>query len=447
MAATRRFLARRIPPLRPQPHGGAGLTAAMCCLLGAALGPWAATARAQDAPPAAPAFYTQGLSRVTDVQGDSFAFSRADGKTVRVRLFDADCRPFDESVRSQARAVAARLMEEEPVWVFPVGRTQGGTADEVWADVWTSKGWLSQVLLRTGYAQRRTGLEMSSLAPPDAAGTSNEGPAPAGAAFVAACKPVSGDIFEIDRGGRKASLRLFDATCETGASEATATATRLLGGPAWVFPCAPQPSEIKNPWLVRIWTAEGWLSDVLVKAGQAKRGEPAKDTAAATPAPTAKAAPTKRPPPVRPAPTTIEWKLIPATLAQSQRASGLSAQYARASIAAGGGYVDTGPVNGMETDVFPITSGAWRITWEATKGEKSNSPVTCLVYRCGVGQSESIAKVPSTQVGSFQITAGSQIFRTAPGRYWVKFLGSTTITLKVEEATLKAAETPAKATP
>ena len=407
------------------------LAAAALVLAVAAAGPAPAGAPASDVPPPAPpAFYTQHLGSIADIQGDAFAFTRDDGQKVRIRLLDADCAPLGNTVRTQAQAIASKLLEEAPFWVFPVGRTQGGEANEVWADVWTAKGWLSQVLIRAGYAQRRTEPALSALATPDTAGTSNKGPAPAAPAFVApSCKPTAGDTFEIESGTRKFAARLFDAACEgvpdAQRTEAGATATRLVGsGAVWVFPCAPPPIDGKGEWPVRLWTAEGWLSDVLVRAGQAKRSEGVDKAAVASatkPAPAPRPEPAKQPAPKKPAEQTIEWKPVPIrlTVVTPPTTDTMFELSASASH--------------LESQVFKTTSGVWRLTWNG-KPEQPNARLVVQVLRYGGNQPDSTDKVPSSQVFYCAQPAGNQVLQTAPGNYWIKITNTTTATAKVEEA-------------
>jgi endonuclease YncB( thermonuclease family) len=419
---------------------GLAFAAALAAIAAGAAGPPAApTAAPVPAPPPAlppaPAFYTEGLSRVRDIQGDSFTFVRDDGQAVRVRLLDADSESLGESIRGQAQAVAVKLLEEAPVWVFPSGQAQAGAPGEIWADVWTSKGFLSQVLLRAGYAQRRTQPALSSLARPDAAGTSNKGPAPPAPALLAtSCKAVSGDTFEIQEGAKKLTARLFDVAAE---GDSDATAARLVGaGAVWVFPCTPRPLDGKSPWPVRIWTAEGWLSDALLRAGQAKPSEGVEKTAiAAKPAATPRPEPVKRPAVQKPAEPQIEWRPISVVMARSKKSSWVVAAIRgsdTSSGGAGGNYADE-PSNAMESEVFKITTGAWRVSWEAKIGNKTNQ-IIFQVFRCGGNSPDSTSKSPSSQVVSYNAAKGAQVLRTMAGNYWVKVTGSIDASMTIEEA-------------
>jgi hypothetical protein len=309
--------------------------------------------------------------------------------------------------------------------------------------VWTSKGWLSLVLIRAGYAQRRTHPAPASLAPPDTTGTSNKGYAPDSPAFLSATfRPVAGDTFEVEQGAKNVTVRLFDVTCEgSQQADASATAARLIGeGPAWVFPCGPQPAEGKGVWPVRIWTSKGWLSDALVQAGQAKRIEDAEKPAVAAaktgakPAP--KSEPAKRPAAEKAGPQTVEWRPVAITLTAS----------AGKKKAAKAGKEDTGPKN-YESQTFTIASGVWRLSWEA-KVENPSSRISFQVFRCTAPPPNPAAKAgnkgsdkqPASQIASSFALTGAQPMRTGPGRFWIKVSGATEVTVKVEEAVLKSAE-------
>jgi len=241
-------------------------------------------------PPAAPAFFTVSIGRLRNIQADSFEFQRDDQKRVRVRLAGADCSKMPDRVRGISESIIRNLLESKPVWVFPCGRPKDRT-DEVWAHVWTKKGWLAEVLIRAGYVVRRTDLDAASLDMPDAAGMTNKGPPPGAPAFAAvSCRPVDGETYVLDRGGFTARVCLFDVTCaDVGTpTAAVGAAEKCVGaGPVWVFPCGPQKrgADLRG----RIWTAGGWISAALLKQDLAKRyADPYKAptrTASAGPAP------------------------------------------------------------------------------------------------------------------------------------------------------------------
>lgn len=403
------------------------------------------------APPAAPAFYTQGLSRVRDITGDSFLFSCDGGREVRVRLFDADCAAAGPDAISGAKIVAARLLEESPFWVFPVGQTKAGATDEVWADVWTSKGWLSQTLIKAGYAQRQSGPANQTLSPIDPAGMSSKGPAFAAPAFFAPVKVTGADAVEVQHAGKAIAAQLFGATSEgvdaSKAGEAAATASKLIGAEgAWVLPCGPQPSDGKSPWPVRIWTREGGLSEVLIKAGQAGRASVASLVAAAKPAAAAaspekpaedKPKPERKPrPETKPAESALEWQVIPVSMAR-KAVSTTGTRVNIPGVGGGGG----GTNNNMESDIFKVTTGVWRVTYEAKPVDK-NIRVSVQINRCQ--NQDTPTKGAGMQAAMYSGEKGMQGLRTAPGSYWIKASGTTDVTVKVEELVRKAGAGEAK---
>jgi len=337
-------------------RAAAALAAALTgTLLTAAAG--AAEPAAGPSPPAAPAFFTVSIGRIHNIQADSFEFQRGDLKRVRVQLAGADCSKMPERIRGMAQTITRNLIQAEPVWVFPVGRPKGST-DQVWAHVWTRKGWLAEVLIRADYAMRRGDLDPASLDPPDPAGTANQGPPPVAPAFAAAsCKPVDGETYNVVRGGVTVRVQLFDVTCaDSGTSAVTvgAAETCIAGGPVWVFPCDPQQRGAATR--ARIWTAGGWVSAALLARGLAQRhADPYKapvQTAAVGPAPT----PGTGPSPTQPArriPKELIWPSasIPADklqdigrrmcLVRVDGALGLPVSYASGFLLGGGKMVVT----------------------------------------------------------------------------------------------------------
>ncbi|MBE3134051.1 MAG: hypothetical protein IMZ55_11295, partial [Acidobacteria bacterium] len=235
-------------------------------LVGGARAAEPAEPKAAPPPPAAPAFYTFSVSRIRNIRADGFDFVRDDDRRLKVRLTFADCTAVSDRLRGHAETVARSLLEAGPVWIFPCGRPKGA-ADEVWACVWTEKGWLAEVLIRAGYAVRRKPPEADALEAFDPAGTSNAGPLPAGGSYASAgCKPVDGDTYEVTQAaGKSLCVRLYDVTCQ-GAGDpphtaANAAAEGCIGGaPVWVFPCSPARSG-EEP-RVRLWTRKGWLAQV-----------------------------------------------------------------------------------------------------------------------------------------------------------------------------------------
>jgi len=322
-------------------------------------------------PPAAPAFFTVSIGRIRNIQADSFEFQREDLKRVRVQLAGADCSKMPERIRGMAQTIIRSLTEAEPVWVFPLGRPKGST-DQVWAHVWTKKGWLAEVLIRADYAMRRTDLDLASLDPPDPTGTATKGPPPVAPAFAAtSCKPVDGETYNVVRGGVTVRVQLFDVTCpDSGTSVVTiAAAETCVGdGPVWVFPCGPQKRGAATRG--RIWTAGGWVSAALLARDLAKRhADPYKApvrTAAVGPAPT----PGTVSPPTRPTPRIpkeLTWpsaSISPAKLQEIGRrvclvrvdgALGLPVSYASGFLLGGGKMVVTDLASVAQPGVKQVT--------------------------------------------------------------------------------------------
>jgi hypothetical protein len=383
----------------------------------------AALAAAPPAPPdgpAPPAFCTGGVSRIGAIRGDTFSFECEGGKRLKVRLHEASCDGLGASAIGSATAIVADLLETEPVWIFPCGVAKGAEGEELYAQVWTSKGWLGETLIRAGYAQRRN-LEGVTLAPFDPAGTRQTGPRPAAPAFSStSCTAVEGGVFEVDSAGAKFRVRLFDVEVDPPSADAArGAAGRAIGAdPVWVFPCAPHKSG--QDWPVRIWTKEGALSEVLVKAGAAKRlADPDKALAAAsaTPSPSTPAGttagggppgpsprPTKPGPPASKAGTQeIKWRAISVSTAHSRTKSCMSNR-------------------------FQIDAPLFRITWDFTPW-RTNSPVSFTISRV---ETNVVGGGTSRVVTSFVGLQGCQIVRCTPGTFWMQVLGSPQCTVKVE---------------
>jgi hypothetical protein len=108
-----------------------------------------------------------------------------------------------------------------------------------------------------------------------------DGPPPAAPAFysvaISRIRNIAGDSFEFEREDRKiVKARLHDADCAvlggSAIASAKAVATNLLEAqPVWIFPCGQvKTSEGSELW-VCVWTAKGWLGDLLIRAGYARR--------------------------------------------------------------------------------------------------------------------------------------------------------------------------------
>ena len=410
------------------PRCAAALVSALALVAMAAGGSPAAETTgppSQPPPPSAPAFYTFSVSRIRNIQGDSFDFERDNGKRLRVRLAWADCMGVSDRLRGHAETIARNILETSPVWVLPCGRPKG-VADEVWACVWTDKGWLSEVLIRAGYAVRRKLPEADSREAFDPAGTTNKAPPPPAPAFAStACKVVEGDVFEVMQGTRAQPVRLFDVTC-TGVEEpphaaAKAAAQQCLGeAMVWVFPSSPpKPGDDLR---VRLWTPKGWLSHVLLDqklavayadplAAAVAKPSPPKDQAPPTsddpkdPGPAAAKRPRAKESPTKP--EALTWR--PITVAAAK--------------------VSTGGMQGAETETFQVPSGIWRVSWNC-KPPKAGFRVLLNVYRVDEKWS---SRVSSHHVATLKGESGSSVLRTGPGEYWIKLSCSAEVEgIKIE---------------
>ena len=373
---------------------------------------------------AKPAMFTASVSRVRNIEGDTFAFERDDRKVLKVRLFDANCEGLGTTARDQAKAVATNLLQASPVWILPVGQATGAAGDELWAHVWTPKGWLSESLIKGGCALRRADLAGVTLAPADAAATTSTGTPPDPPAFACTGATVlDGDTFEIDSGGRKIRARLFDVTCQdldaAQRDAAKAAAARLLGPEAvWVFPASTRVPGPKEEMRVRIWTKEGWLSEILVKEGKAKRyDDPIKASVAAAAPPVKKPDAEAQPADTKPAdkkpggkgPKEIKWREVPIS-----KAAGVA-----------------GDIFSCKSNSFKVTSPVWRISWDC-KPVRINGPVSLTL--CRLDEKWQGITMSSTHVDSFVGASGQRIVRSQPGDYWIQLVGSTDLNIKVEVA-------------
>ncbi|MCX5682203.1 MAG: hypothetical protein NT049_00755, partial [Planctomycetota bacterium] len=289
-----------------------------------------------------------------------------------------------------------------------------------------------------------------TLSPVDPAGLSNKGPAPAAPAFFAPVKATTSDAVEVQHAGKPATASLFGATSEgvdsSKSAEGAATASKVIGAEgAWVLPCGQQPTDGKSPWPVRIWTREGELSEVLIKAGQAVRASTASLAAAAKPAnataasekPEEKPKPEKKPrPEAKPPESTLEWQVIPVSMAR-KTANNNNTGGMRVAVPGmnGGG----GANNIMESEVFKVTTGVLRITYEAKPVDK-NSRVSVQINRCQ--NQDTPSKNAGMQVAMYNGEKGMQGFKAAPGSYWIKASGTTDVTVKLEELVRKEAPKP-----
>jgi endonuclease YncB( thermonuclease family) len=362
--------------------------------------------------PAPPAFHTGSVGRVREITGDSFVFSGEGGKKVRVRLAHAECAPLGKTAEANATLVATNILETETVWVFPCGKAKGTPEDEIWASVWTSKGWLAEVLIRAGYAQRRAALDPAALEPAAAPCSPVPGcPRPCQPAFAAAsCAVAEGDAFDTEHAGRKYKVQLADVTCqgleESQREAAKAEAARLLAaGPFWVLPCSVRRGAGQDEACALVWTQGGWLSDALIKAGLAKPGQADKPaTPGTTPGPGHATPPAPPPKPDSSIPSDqIKWREVPVRKAE-------------------------GMVMSCRSGHFKIDVPEWRVSWNL-KPWRTNSPVSFTI--CRVNENVASSGV-STHVASFTGLSGSAYVRAQPGTFWIQVTGSPELGVKVE---------------
>ncbi|MBE3097288.1 MAG: hypothetical protein IMZ44_09195 [Planctomycetes bacterium] len=390
---------------------------------GAASAATPASPAATPAPPlpAPPAFHTGSVGRVREITGDCFVFGGEGGKKVRVRLAHADCAPLGKAAETNARTVATNILETETVWVFPCGKAKGTPEDEIWACVWTSKGWLAEVLIRAGYAQRRAALDPAALEPAAAPCSPAAGcPPPCQPAFVpASCAVSEGDAFDTEHAGRKYKVQLADVTCqgleEPQREAAKAEAARLLAaGPVWVLPCSVSRGPGGEAACALVWTQGGWLSDALIKAGLAKPGQADKPappgpaggvkppTPGTGPGSTTPPAPPAKPGPPKPS-DQIKWREVP--------------------VGKAGGMVMS-----CRSGHFKIDVPQWRVSWNL-KPWRANSPVSFSI--CRVNENVASGGV-STHVASYAGLSGSAYVRAQPGTFWIQVTGSPEVGVKVE---------------
>lgn len=393
--------------------------------LGAAPEAPASTAPASASPaalplPSQPAFSTRAVSRIRSIDGDAFTFECDDRRVITIRLADADCRALGSAAVESAKSIATNLLQTGTVWVFPCGQTKGAAGDEVWADVWTAKGWLSDVLIRAGYASRRPDAGAAALTAVEKPCASTEGapPPPAPAFAAAACTSSEGDALEVEHKGRKIKVTLADVTCQgldsAKRDAAAATTTRLLqAGPFWVFPCQAMKGQDPNTIRGRVWTQRGWLSNALLQEGSARRMEES-ERHAATPAAgpatsAAKTGPAVSSPrtapktPAAPSGEQTKWREIPLT---PSGATAMSCQSTR----------------------FKIEVPQWRVSWNLTPW-RTGSPTSITV--CRVEENVATGGV-SKHVGSFTGLSGNATVRAQPGTFWIQITGSGKLDVKVE---------------
>jgi len=361
-------------------------------------------------PPAPPAVCTTYLSAVTKIQGDSFHFEWQ-GRTMTIRLRDADSSDLDPPRRQSAVFLAAQLLEAEPFWIFPCAPLKADT--EVLARVWTKKGWLSEILIKSNLAKRRSDVAAVTFPPaeaPSAAAPADVPPPPPPAFAAPIQKIVAGDTFEVQQEGKTVRIRLYDAACAGDTDRAKELAAQTLGtGPVWIFPSSQRKLDAGDDLPVRIWTARGWLADVLV-AASAARHYPDPDKALEER--TEKKAATPAQPPSQPAeeksgsstPPKVVWREVPVTVAKSSTHS-------------------------IETAVFTIPSSEWRLSWDL---KRVMQHAAILVNVCYVDPRYSEVKRSMKPAASFTADRGSTLIRHKPGQYYLRIAGAKGLNVKVE---------------
>ncbi len=133
--------------MKPKPF----LPVAALCAACIALMPAEAPAAKASVPPPCPPAFSARVVRLMD--GDSFKVVCEAG-TVEVRLFDVNCPEFDEPGGELAKSITRQTTLSRRVWVFPSGKRPKDAYGRLLVRVWTPNGWLSDVLLRMGAAQR-----------------------------------------------------------------------------------------------------------------------------------------------------------------------------------------------------------------------------------------------------------------------------------------------------
>jgi len=364
--------------------------------------------------PAPPAFFTVGVSRISTIEGDSFHLTLEGGKVVTVRLADADCHGLDLRARDSAKAVASGILETQPVWIFPLGHNVTPATDELWAEVWTPKGWMGEVLVKAGYAVSRSGLDAGSLVPFGVGAAAGTGSPPSAPAFLCtSCTTADGIVYEMEGAGHRLRGRLADVAVDPSQGGAAKdVATRLLGaGPVWVFPSNAGRVGPGGEFRVRLWTREGWLSEALIKAGAAKRGTP-DDKMPAAAQPTGSA-------PTPAAPATGATGSAP----KSGSFGGMSWRPIAISKSKGGTFE-------WQSANFKVSQPTIRLSWNLKPVRRAFSVAVSLMR---LDDEQGPGGGSSTNACAFAGPAGSQILHVRPGDYWIHVAGSIETNVTVEE--------------
>jgi endonuclease YncB( thermonuclease family) len=363
-------------------------------------------------PPAPPAVYTTYRVAVTKIQGDSFQFEW-EGRTMTIRLRDADSSDLDPPRRQSAAFLAAQLLETEPFWIFPCAPLNPGAPGEVRARVWTKKGWLSEILIKSNLAKRRSDVAAVTFTPAEApsAAAPADVPPPPPPAFAAPIQQiVAGDTFEVQREGKTVRLRLYDAACEGDADRAKELAAQTLGtGPVWIFPSSQRKLDAGDDLPVRIWTARGWLADVLVAASAARHyPDPDKALEERLPAPP------------------LQERAKPASAAEPKSGDPMTPKFVwhRVSVT-----VAKQSTHGMVTDLFTIPSSEWRLSWDMERVMKRLSILVNIFY---VDPEFSEVQRSTKPLGGFNGDRGSTVIHHKPGQYYLHIAGAKELNVTVE---------------
>lgn len=280
---------------------------------------------------------------------------------------------------------------------------------------WTRKGWLSEVLVKAHFAKRRTDQDAGVPVPAAKIPATKTDVLPFAPAFASAVSRLaSADTFEVTRGGKPLPVRLFDVACDRAdrADEARALASRHLGdGPVWIFPSSQRRLQANEPTPVRVWTANGWLSDALVKAGLARRHADPDDPSGAASNDTDPTPPVKDPTPARapkpakdPDEVDFVWREVPVSQAST-----------------------SDPLQ-CESNTFKITYPEWRISWSMTP-VRTRALILLNIYRV---DEKWETRNSSHHVQTLKGPSGGQALRSKPGDYWIRVTQSSKLNVKVE---------------
>ena len=363
-------------------------------------------------PPPPPAVYTTHLSAVTKIQGDSFQFEW-EGRTMTIRLRDADSSDLDPPRRESAAFLAAQLLEAEPFWIFPGAPLNPGAPGEVRARVWTKKGWLSEILIKSNLAKRRSDVAAATFTPAEApsAAAPADVPPPPPPAFVATIQEVvAGDTFQVQREGETVRLRLYDAACAADADRAKELAAQTLGtGPVWIFPSSQRKLDAGDDLPVRIWTARGWLADVLVAASAGNYYADPDKALEKVEEPTEAEEKTVRPRPGDPDRSAPEkkftWREIPVH----------------------GTRVSTFVI---QSERFRVPSPEWRLSWRLEPVRLNGHPLIQVFY-VDPPDPRYPARASSTHVCTLAGASGTKYIRYKAGEYWLFLTDVKELNVKV----------------